>query len=145
VIRSAILLLAASCFADPATLDSETTVEPSTGNVPGPRQTAAAPCGDAPLAACPLQSWMDARMAPTFKRGDFAALAAAFRELAGLGPEGWSGWPEIAEAGAAAARKGSVEEIRVACAACHARFRSRYRAELRPRPLPESRGAREER
>ncbi len=136
MIRGAILLVAATgCSAEPATLAAQVTVEPNAVTA-----SAAAMCGNEPLSACPLQSWMDATLAPTFKRKDFAALGAELHDLAGLGPEGWSGWQELAEAGAAAAHKGSIDGVRAVCAACHARFRSRYRAERRSRPLLDTRG-----
>jgi hypothetical protein len=143
VIRDAYLILVVACSAGAATTDGADTSPRRTVATPGPGPAlAAALCGDSPLASCPLQSWMNASLAPTFRRKDFVRLEAAFRDLAGLGPEGWSDWPQLAEAGATAARAQLIDDVRAACSACHSRFRTRYRAELRARPLPDSRGER---
>jgi hypothetical protein len=142
VIRSALLLFLVTCSAGPTSNDSDATVSARTFTAPRPRPAAGAACGDAPLAGCPLETWMNATLAPTLKRRDFVGLGAAFHELAELEPEGWSGWSELAEAGAVAARAASIDQVRATCAACHARFRGRYHAELRARPLPDFRGER---
>jgi len=141
VIRAAFLIAATGCSIAPAAVDVEASVQPAaTTSFEG--RPAAAACGDAPLDPCPLQDWMDATLVPPFKRRDFGRLEAAFRDLAAMGPDGWSGWIEVADAGVAAARRGSIEDVRVACAGCHDRFRHRYRTEIRSRALPDGRGDR---
>lgn len=100
---------------------------------------AAAPTADAtakPTArSFPLQSWMEGNLAPAMKNGDGPALVRAFTRLQGFAPPGYDGWRDIAQRGLADAQKGDVDSARFVCKECHDRYRERYRAELRGRPL----------
>ncbi len=101
---------------------------------------AAAPTGEAsakPAAhSFPLQSWMEGNLTPALKNSDGPALARAFTRLQAFAPPGYDGWRDIAQRGLADAKKGDVDSARFVCKECHDRYRERYRAELRGRPLP---------
>jgi hypothetical protein len=93
-------------------------------------------CGLDGQPECPLQHWMDHHLNGPLSRDDFPALITAFRDLAAASPPGFDGWRPWAQGGAAAAAKHDGEGVRMACKGCHDRYRERYRATLRERPLP---------
>jgi hypothetical protein len=91
-------------------------------------------CGQ-PGKPCPLQSWMRATLASAATRGDADALAKGFDILAANAPPGYAEWTRIAKEGAALARKKDLEGAKVSCQACHGKYKSKYKEELRDRPL----------
>lgn len=97
----------------------------------------AATCGEPGLPACPLQSFMRAQVAAPLAQKDMAALAAGLDRVPAMQPEpSWTTWSSFAKAGAEAARKGDVLEVRKSCKGCHDAFRASYRKDFRQRPLP---------
>jgi ubiquinol-cytochrome c reductase cytochrome b subunit len=93
-------------------------------------------CGAKPLPDCPLQAWMKANVAIASASEDLPALALALDKIARIAPAGYSGWSAIAKEGAAAARAGSLDGARASCKSCHSQLQSRYRGEMRNRPIP---------
>ena len=83
----------------------------------------------------PLQAWMKATAARTMVSGSPEALVAVFDRIERFDPPGYDGWKTIAGQGAAAARASNVDGCRVACKACHDRYRQSYRDRDRRRPL----------
>ena len=92
-------------------------------------------CGEAGKAPCPLQGWMKTTLAPAAVRGDADALVKGFDFLASRPPPGFAEWTRIAKEGAAMARKKDIEGAKVSCQACHGKYKSKYKEELRDRPL----------
>ena len=84
---------------------------------------------------CPLQGWMRGTFAAAATRGDADALAKGFDLLASKPPPGYPDWATIAKDGAAIARKKDIEGAKRACQACHTKYKSKYKEELRDRPL----------
>jgi hypothetical protein len=91
-------------------------------------------CGQAGK-PCPLQSWMRATLASAATRGDADALVKGFDFLAANAPPGYSEWTRIAKEGGAFARKKDMESAKASCQACHGKYKSKYKEELRDRPL----------
>lgn len=94
------------------------------------------PCGRPPLPRCPLQQWMDARLAQPLASDKLDRVVDPLETLATAEPAGYAHWREIALRGAAAARRGELAEVRRACGDCHATHRARYRADGNRRALP---------
>ena len=92
-------------------------------------------CGRDQAPDCPLQGWMKSAMSVPLGARDFAGVEQALLRLATIAPQGYLTWPSIARDGADAARIEHVEAVRAACRGCHAQYRSRYRAELRQKPV----------
>jgi hypothetical protein len=92
-------------------------------------------CGDAPAPPCPLAAWMKANASPAITKPDFDALAETLDQTVALAPGGYPNWGSIARDGAAAARAQDLKAVKASCRSCHTQYRSRYRAELRGRPL----------
>jgi hypothetical protein len=90
-------------------------------------------CGEADQPDCPLQGWMKSTLQAYMIAGDTERMARAFDELAEHAPPGYATWKAEAEAGARAARRGDLNEVRAQCKVCHDANRSRYRRELRTR------------
>lgn len=84
---------------------------------------------------CPLQGWMKATFAAAAARGDVEGLAKGFDFLAANPPPGYSEWTRIAKEGAAFARKKDLEGAKLSCQSCHGKYKSKYKEELRDRPL----------
>jgi hypothetical protein len=68
-------------------------------------------------------------------RHDADALAKGFDFLASKPPPGYGDWTKIAKEGAALARKKDFDGAKQSCQACHGKYKSKYREELRDRPL----------
>jgi hypothetical protein len=94
-----------------------------------------ATCGKKPLPDCPLQKWMKENMKPALDQQDTARLTQTFETVAAHPPPGFSGWDTIAKKGADAARAGDLGAVKGACKQCHDELRSRFRKELRDKPL----------
>jgi hypothetical protein len=95
----------------------------------------AGPCGDKGLPDCPLQSWMKANLQAQLNAGDTVRLARALDELSTRAPAGFDKWGASASKAAEAARSKNIAAVKAECKACHDRDRSRFRAELRKKPL----------
>ena len=78
---------------------------------------------------------MRSQAAPAMKARDKVRLERAFTQIATFAPPDYPQWIKLSEAGAAAARRGDVDEAEVACSDCHDTYRARYRAERRDRPI----------
>jgi hypothetical protein len=94
-----------------------------------------ATCGKKPLPDCPLQKWMKENMKPAYDQKDLPRLATALDQVAAHEPSGFAGWSTTAKRGADAARKGDFAEVKGACKSCHDDLRSRFKKELRDKPL----------
>jgi hypothetical protein len=94
-----------------------------------------ATCGKKPLPDCPLQKWMKENMKPAFEQKDTARLTQTFEQVAAHPPAGFTGWDTIAKKGAAAAQQGDIATVKAQCKACHDEHRSRFKRELRDKPL----------
>jgi hypothetical protein len=80
---------------------------------------------------CPLQRWMRARVAPAMASGASDKLASALEETARFSPAPDWRWEDIAKAGAAAARKGALDEAAKSCVQCHDAYKKTWRAQYR--------------
>lgn len=114
-----------SCSPPSRDADSRTMGEPHTSTG----------CGSERLPDCPLQGWMKANLKPALGRGDGERLAVAFSQLVELAPSDYADWASIARRASAAAARGDLDEVRVACKTCHAQYKERYRADSRDRPV----------
>jgi hypothetical protein len=94
-----------------------------------------ATCGKKPLPDCPTQKWMKENMKPAFDEKDGPKLAKALDDVAAHTPAGFTGWDTIAKKGADAARAGDFDGVKAACKSCHDDLRSRFKKELRDKPL----------
>jgi|SRR5687768_247048 hypothetical protein len=92
-------------------------------------------CGDKGLPDCPLQSWMKANLQAQLNAGDMTRLARALDDLASRAPAGFDDWKGSATKAAEAARKNDIAAVKAECKSCHDHDRSRFRAELRTKPL----------
>jgi hypothetical protein len=128
--RAALFWLVAAACASPAGGDDRPRVIAPSAPAPPPPV-----CGDEPLPACPLASFMDATLAPALKRRDFETLGEQFRTLSGYAPAEYPQWAEWARHGADAAAKGATDEVRAVCSGCHRQYRDDYRRNLRARAL----------
>jgi hypothetical protein len=105
-----------------------------------PAAAAPAPvCGQDRLPDCPLQGWMKANLQGAVRRQDFGLLTKGFERLPSLAPEDMAEWAGFARAGADAAKQHDISAVREVCAACHEKYRPRYRANMRNRPLDSNR------
>jgi len=96
---------------------------------------AGATCGKKPLPDCPTQKWMKDNMKPAFDQKDNGALAKALDHVASHPPTGFTGWDTIAKKGADAARAGNLDEVKASCKSCHDDLRTRFKKEIRDKPL----------
>ena len=95
-----------------------------------------ATCGRPGLPPCPMQAWMRANVAAPLASADLPALTSGLQRSAKLCPDAtWTSWVEIAETGAAAAKRGDIAAARASCKACHEAWREAYRAKHRLRPV----------
>ena len=92
-------------------------------------------CGDKPLPPCPLYAWMKANTSAAMSAQDFDALAAALTKTATFAPPGYTNWVSISKDGAAAAHAQSLDGVKASCRGCHNQYKSRYKKELRDRPI----------
>ena len=93
-------------------------------------------CGVKPLPDCPMQGWMKRNTSAAMAAGDMPAVAFAFDQMIPFGPPGYTNWASISRDGAAAARMGNADAAKAACRGCHDQYRTKYRTELRARPIP---------
>jgi hypothetical protein len=95
-------------------------------------------CGAKGLPYCPLQGWMKSNTSPAMNAQDFDALAAALDKVATFAPkeQGYPNWASIAKDGANTARAADLGAVRAACRGCHEQYKTKYRTELRTRPIP---------
>ncbi|HEV8548750.1 MAG TPA: hypothetical protein VGQ57_06980 [Polyangiaceae bacterium] len=94
-----------------------------------------ATCGKKPLPDCPTQKWMKENMKPALDQENGPKLAQAFETVATHAPAGYAGWDAIAKKGADAARANDIAGVKAACKSCHDDLRSRFKKELRDKPL----------
>lgn len=98
-------------------------------------------CGIKGLPDCPLQGWMKANMNPPMKANDWQGLADALERAATLAPPdyqkaGYGNWVSICKDGASAARAAELNAVKAACRGCHDQYKTKYRQEMRSRPIP---------
>ena len=67
---------------------------------------------------------------------DLPALAEAFDKIVTFAPAGYTNWVSISRDGASAARAGNLNAAKGACRGCHDQYRTKYRTDLRAKPLP---------
>jgi hypothetical protein len=118
-----------------ATQASESPAQPAIAPAAARQPTAAAPCGGAGLADCPLQQWMKATLQTYQRAGNYDRIARSMQELRAHAPAGFDGWADLAARGAAAAQKQDAAALRQVCKDCHETQRARYRRERRAQPL----------
>lgn len=94
-----------------------------------------AACGAKPLPDCPLQAWMKQHMKGEMRPGDLPEVARALDTVVTFAPKGYDNWASIARDGATAARGGDLDGTKASCRGCHQQYKSKYKAELRSRPL----------
>jgi hypothetical protein len=92
-------------------------------------------CGGEGKPPCPMQDWMKANLAPAVACSDAEALARGFERLAAHAPPNFTDWAKISKAGAERARKKDFDGVKVVCQTCHSKYKSKYKEELRDRPL----------
>jgi hypothetical protein len=94
-----------------------------------PLEGARAPAECGPGAVhCPLDAWMRLVIAPNVRhREQWDALPSALDRVAAFAPRD-ERFGAFARAAAAAARKGNPATLRAACGACHAAYKSEWRA-----------------
>ncbi|HEY8090035.1 MAG TPA: hypothetical protein VIF09_19370 [Polyangiaceae bacterium] len=78
---------------------------------------------------------MKANTSAAMSAQDFDALAAALAKTATFAPPGYANWASISKDGADAARAQSLDGVKAACRSCHNQYKSRYKKELRDRPI----------
>jgi hypothetical protein len=100
-----------------------------------PPTAAATTCGARGEADCPTQRWMKATLQAHLRSKDYRRLASALAELTESAPAGYDGWAEVSQRTADAARAGDEQGVRAGCKDCHEAHRSRFKRELRDKPL----------
>lgn len=92
---------------------------------------------DAGLAR-PLQAWMKKNMTPAMNAQDFDALGANLDTVVLFAPKeaGYGNWVSISKDGKNAANGADLGAVRAACRGCHEQYKSKYKTELRARPIP---------
>jgi hypothetical protein len=85
---------------------------------------------------CPLQLWMRDHVSASLSDDDYPTLADALTTASKFSPDPEWEWEAIAIAGANAARRADLPEIKQACRTCHLRYRAIYKERYRPRPPP---------
>jgi hypothetical protein len=92
-------------------------------------------CGAKDQKPCPMQGWMKRVMAPASASGDPDGLSKALAYVADHAPPGFPEWTAIANAGAAKAAAGNVDDAKASCKRCHDAYKDRYKSTLRDRPF----------
>jgi hypothetical protein len=100
-----------------------------------PPTAPATTCGARGEADCPTQRWMKATLQAHLRSKDYRRLASALAELTESAPAGYDGWAEVSQRTADAARAGDEQGVRAGCKDCHETHRSRFKRELRDKPL----------
>jgi cytochrome c556 len=67
---------------------------------------------------------------------DFDALNKALEKTATFAPAGYTNWASISKDGARAARQADLQAVKASCRGCHEQYKTKYRAEMRARPMP---------
>jgi hypothetical protein len=67
---------------------------------------------------------------------DMPTVAQNLATIATFAPPGYTNWVSISKDGEAAARTGDVMAVKASCRGCHSQYRSKYKGEMRSRPLP---------
>jgi hypothetical protein len=83
-----------------------------------------------------MQAWMKRNTAAAMAASDLPALATALDQIVKFAPAGYTNWASISRDGAAAARAGNTDAVKASCRGCHDQYRSKYRTDMRARPLP---------
>jgi hypothetical protein len=109
---------------------------PTLTATPQPSASAGQTCGAKGLPDCPLQAWMKANMNPPLEKHDWQGIASALDRAAPFAPAGYTNWVSITKDGANAARAAELEAIKAACRGCHEQYKTKYRTEMRLRPIP---------
>jgi hypothetical protein len=89
----------------------------------------------------PLQVWMKQNMTPPMKAKNWLGMADSLEHAATLAPPnyataGYANWVSIAKDGANAARAADLDAVKAACRGCHEQYKTKYRTEMRARPIP---------
>jgi len=74
---------------------------------------------------------MKANASPAMITADGPRLARVFERIAMMGKPEFPRWEEIARAGAEAAARRDLEQVRRACRDCHDQYRSHFKARFR--------------
>jgi hypothetical protein len=129
---------AAAAAALSAILPPLPTPSPTASQTPTPiaSSSAAADAG-----SFPLQVWMKQNMTPPMKAKNWLGMADSLEHAATLAPPnyaatGYVNWVSIAKDGANAARAADLDAVKAACRGCHEQYKTKYRAEMRARPIP---------
>jgi hypothetical protein len=106
---------------------------------PAPSSSSSSAAADA--GSFPLQVWMKQNMTPRMNAKDWQGMADSLERAATLAPPnyattGYVNWVSIAKDGANAARAADLEAVKAACRGCHEQYKTKYRTEMRARPLP---------
>jgi hypothetical protein len=78
---------------------------------------------------------MKANTSTAMSAEDFDALAAALDKVVTFAPAGYTNWVSISKDGASAARAQTLDGVKAACRGCHDQYKSRYKKEMRDRPI----------
>ncbi|MGH7270836.1 MAG: hypothetical protein ACREJ3_10440 [Polyangiaceae bacterium] len=78
---------------------------------------------------------MKENTSPAVMDEDLGALATALDKVVAFAPPGYPNWASIARDGADAARAQSLTGAKASCRSCHKQYKSRYKREMRDRPL----------
>jgi hypothetical protein len=81
---------------------------------------------------------MKANTSAAMSASDFDALQTALTKTVALAPPGggYPNWASIAKDGADAARVQNLDAVKASCRGCHNQYKTKYKKEMRDRPLP---------
>jgi len=79
---------------------------------------------------------MKHNMTPPMQAKDYQGLADSLMKASTFAPAGYTNWASIAKDGASAARAADLDAVKAACRGCHDQYKSKYRTEMRTRPVP---------
>ena len=79
---------------------------------------------------------MKTNMNAPLEKHDWQGIASALERATPLAPAGYTNWVSITKDGANAARAAELEAIKAACRGCHEQYKTKYRTEMRTRPIP---------
>jgi hypothetical protein len=87
--------------------------------------------------ATALGKWMKPNMGTPLAGQDFATLQKSLVFIAGKPPSGdYPKWAEYSNAGARAAGKQDLKELKASCKVCHEAYKERYKKEFAAAPFP---------
>jgi hypothetical protein len=79
---------------------------------------------------------MKANTSPAMAASDFDGLQTALTKISTFAPgPGYPNWGSIARDGADAARVQNLDAVKAACRSCHNQYKTKYKHEMRDRPL----------